>query len=92
MIEEPFQIILQRLEKMDGDAVGARKEMLEAIKEVNLRVTSLYVEIEAKYVRKDYFDAVLLPIKAVVFGLAGLILIGVGTAILALVIRSGATQ
>jgi hypothetical protein len=92
MIEEPFQRILQRLEKMDGDAVGARKEMLEAIKEVNLRVTSLYVEIEAKYVRKDYFDAVLLPIKAVVFGLAGLILLGVGTAILALVIKAGATQ
>lgn len=90
--DQPFHRILQRLDKMDGDAGSARRELLGAIKEVNGRVSELYVEIEAKYVRKDYFDAVMFPIKAVVFGLAGLIMIGVGTAVLALVIKAGVGQ
>ena len=54
----------------------------------NLREVTNHIEgMESKYVKKEEFS----PVRAIAYGLVGLLMIGVVSGILALVLKSGAS-
>lgn len=74
---------INKMEKKDTDSktdLAVIKEKVETMKSGIERIES---RLERSYVTKEEFD----PVKKIVYGLVGLILVAVVTALIALIIR-----
>ena len=63
------------------------KDIKSQIKANLVSVTAQVVSMELKYVKKEEFS----PVRAIAYGLVGLLMIGVISGVLALIIKTGAS-
>lgn len=55
---------------------------------VNDRLESIEKSVDVQFIRKDYFEAVFTPVRNIVYGMVGTILLLVLTAIVYIVVKT----
>lgn len=83
MTEQEIQNLLSRLEERSNFNTKLHEANSELIKQVAVQLKEYVKAAEEKYVTKDEFN----PVRQIVYGLVGLILVSVVGAVIALVVR-----
>lgn len=85
-IQHSIAGIMRKLDAIDRAITGNRKDVEAKIDKTETRLMMEMKERFKEVVHKHEFD----PVKRIVYGLVGLLLMGVGAAALKLVLQSGA--